>query len=263
MSPVRLAHSDEGPAGGTPFLLLHGSPSDRHIWDPQVGDLVSGGFRVIRPDFRGHGESPLGEGPSTVEVMAEDVLGLADALRAPRFVLGGFSFGGWVAMEIVRRVPDRVLGLLLVSTGARPDTDTQKGMRPQQADQLRRDGIRLEGYRDRVLRPDTLRSRPDVWQAARRSMGSVSAEGRARAVEGMASRGDLRPALKGVGIPALVIGGAEDPITPPELSRELNSLIPGSFLQIVEGASHFVTLEAPGIVGQSISNWLQFSELLD
>ncbi len=263
MSPVGLAHSDEGPRTGTPFILLHGSPTDRHVWDAHVPDLVSAGFRVIRPDFRGHGESPLGESISTVEVMAADVLALAHELRAPRFLLGGFSFGGWVAMEIVRAHPGRVLGLLLVSTGARPDTEKEKAVRPQQAAQLRRDGVRVDGYRERVLTPDTLRSRPDVWLAARRSMASVSTEGRARAVEGMAFRPDFRPLLKGVHVPALVIAGAEDPITPPELARELHDLIPGSFLQIVEGASHLVTLEAPGIVSQSVANWLQFSGLLD
>ena len=263
MAPARLAHSDEGPRGGTPFFLLHGSPTDRHVWDGQVGDLVSAGLRVVRPDLRGHGESPLGDGPSTVEAMADDVLALADDLGIPRFLLGGFSFGGWVSMEIVRAHPERVLGLLLVSTGARPDTPKEKAGRGQQAAQLRGEGIRVDGYRDRVLTQDTLRNRPEVWQAARNSMAAVSAEGRARAVEGMGSRSDFRPVLKGVRIPALVVAGAEDPVTPPELAREIHGLIPGSFLQVVEGASHFVTLEAPGIVSQAISNWLRFSALID
>lgn len=263
MSVVRLAHSDEGPRGGTAFLLLHGSPTDRHVWDPQVGDLVAAGFRVIRPDLRGHGASPPGEGPSTVEAMAEDVLALADQLKVPRFLLGGFSFGGWVAMKMVWEHPDRLEGLLLVSTGARADSPRERAARPAQARELRRDGLQVDAYRDRVLTPETISKRPEVWDQAKRSMAAVSVEGRARAIEGMATRPDFRAVLRGVKLPALVLGGAEDPITPPELAREMHELIPGSFLQVVERASHFVTLEAPGIVSQSISNWLQFSALTE
>jgi pimeloyl-ACP methyl ester carboxylesterase len=193
--------------------------------------------------------------------MAGDVLALADRLEMARFVLGGFSFGGWVAMQLVASRPERVAALLLVSTGAQPDTEKEAAGRPAQAAAIRREGIHVDAYAERVLTPETLSTRPEVWQAARATMSAVGAEGRARAVEAMAGRPDFRPALQRVRVPALVIAGAEDPITPPALAREMHRAIPGAFLQVVEGASHLVTLEAPGIVSQSVLNWLAFSGL--
>jgi 3-oxoadipate enol-lactonase len=261
MATVKLARTVDGPAGGQPVIFLHGSPADRRVWAPQIAELAAAGFRVVAVDLRGHGESPLGEGPATPETMARDVLALADELGILRFVVGGFSYGGWVALEILRQTPERVAGLLLVSTGAQPDTEKEKAMRPSQAQAIRRDGLNPDGYRDRVLTPETLRTRPDVWEGARETMAAVSVEGRARAVEGMAARRDFRPMLSSVRVPTLVIVGADDPITPPALAKEIHRLVPGSFLQEVEGASHLVTLEAPGIVSQAILNWLAFSGL--
>lgn len=259
--PVRLARSVVGPPAGLPVILLHGSPTDRRVWAPQSRDLAAAGFRVVLPDLRGHGESPLGEGPSTAEALAADVWALADELRLEPFVLGGFSFGGWVAMEMVREHPERVLGLILADTGAEPDTPKERAVRAEQAARIRREGLLVEDYRERVLTEATLRTRPAVWDEARRMMLSVSVEGRARAVEGMAARPDFRPVLSKLKLPTLVIVGAEDPVTPPALAREMRRLVEGSFLQEVEGASHLSTLEAPGVVSQAILNWMAFSGL--
>jgi pimeloyl-ACP methyl ester carboxylesterase len=261
MAAVRLAHRDEGPREGRPIVLLHGSPTDRRIWAPQAKDLAAAGYRVVTADLRGHGESPLGDKPTSLATYADDVMALVNELDLEAFVLGGFSYGGWVAMEIVHAHAGRVAGLLLVSTGAQPDTAKEAAMRPAQAAEIRAHGVKLDGYAERILTRETLARRPDVWSALRASMAAVSAEGRARAVEAMAGRPDFRKVLPEVSVPALVIAGAEDPITPPALAKEMHRLIPGCFMQIVEGASHGVTLEAPGIVTQSILNWLAFSGL--
>lgn len=258
MDPVHLARTDTGPRDGTPIILVHGSPTDRRVWAPQAADLAAAGYRVIAADLRGHGESPLGDGPTTLTSMVDDVLAMADELQLRTFVLGGFSYGGWVSMELVRTHPERVAALLLVSTGAAPDTDKERALRPGQAADIRRAGITPDAYAERVLTRETLATRPEVWTAARASIAAVSPEGRARAVEAMAERPDFRKSLPLVAVPALVIAGAEDPITPPALAKEMHRLIPGAFLQVVERASHMVTLEAPGIVTQAILNWLAF-----
>src|SRR5258706_13488441 len=96
MAPVRLAHRDEGPRGGRPIVLLHGSPTDRRIWAPQAKDLAAAGYRVVAADLRGHGQSPLGDGPISLGTYALDVMALADELDLGLFVVGGFSYGGVV-----------------------------------------------------------------------------------------------------------------------------------------------------------------------
>lgn len=255
---VRLARSLIGPSGGLPVILLHGSPTNRWVWAPQANELALAGFRVVLPDLRGHGETPVAEGLATVEAVAGDVFAMADELGMRQFVLGGFSWGGFVAFEMVREQPERILGLLFVSTRAEGDSERERSAKLESAAALRREGLRVDGYRDRVLSEETLRTRPKLWDDVRRMMLSVPAEGRAQALEGTAQRPDFRPLLPQIRVPTLVIVGAEDPITPPEFSKEMHKHIPGAFLQEVEGASHFVTLEAPGVVSQAILNWLTF-----
>lgn len=261
MTAARLARTVMGPDGSLPIVLLHGSPTNRWVWAPQANDLASAGFRVVLPDLRGHGETPVADGPATVEAVAGDVFALADELGIERFVIGGFSWGGFVALEMVREQPGRILGLLLVATRAEADTEKERAAKLESAAALRRDGMRVDGYRGRVFAEDTLRARPKLWDDARRMMLSVPAEGRARALEGIAARPDFRPMLPQIKVPTLVIVGADDPITPPEFSKEMQKRIPGAFLQEVEGASHFVTLEAPGVVSAAILNWMAFNGL--
>lgn len=262
MKPVHLARTVMGPEEGVPAILLHGSPTNRWVWAPQANELASAGFRVVLPDLRGHGETPIADGPATVQAVAGDVFALADELGIKRFVIGGFSWGGFVALEMVLEQPGRILGLLLVATRAESDTEKERAAKLESAATLRREGLKVDGYRDRLFTEETLRARPKLWEDARRMMLSVPAEGRARAMEGIAERPDFSPMLPQIKAPTLVIVGAEDPITSPAFSKEMQKRIPGAFLQEVEGASHFVTLEAPGVVSQAILNWLAFSGLV-
>ena len=80
-------------------------------------------YRVIAPDLRGHGETAAPEGVYTMEQMADDVIELLDALQISEpIVLGGLSMGGYVALALVARYPERVRGLMLMDTRAAADT---------------------------------------------------------------------------------------------------------------------------------------------
>ncbi|WP_037756885.1 alpha/beta fold hydrolase, partial [Streptomyces sp. AA0539] len=113
MSFPYLSHdvAGEGPA----VLLLHSSVCDRRMWDPQWRVLIDAGFHLIRPDFRGHGDSPAVPGPHSD---AEDVRDLLDELNVDRVAVVGSSFGGRVALEFAARWPERVGSLTLLCAGA-------------------------------------------------------------------------------------------------------------------------------------------------
>src|ERR1043165_4231804 len=90
---IEMVYDDTG-GNGAALVLLHGFPFDRSMWRGQASAL-GGEFRVVAPDLRGLGETPLGEGNVTIEVMAEDVCALLDELQLESVVLGGLSMGGY------------------------------------------------------------------------------------------------------------------------------------------------------------------------
>src|SRR4051812_42353714 len=108
ISTGELAYIDRGE--GLPVLLVHGFPLDHTMWDAQIDGLCED-FRVIVPDLRGFGQSPLGDYESNVgismEQYADDLAELLDALgiREP-VVLVGFSMGGYIAWQFVRKYAD-------------------------------------------------------------------------------------------------------------------------------------------------------------
>lgn len=97
----------DGPA----LVLLHSAVCDRRMWDPQWPALVAAGYRVIRPDIAGYGESPMPDRPYN---NADDVLDLLDSLGVERAALVASSGGGLVALELAARRPDRVSALVLL-----------------------------------------------------------------------------------------------------------------------------------------------------
>ncbi|MFI7543341.1 alpha/beta fold hydrolase [Actinoplanes sp. NPDC049599] len=108
---MTLSHDVTG--DGPTVVLLHSTVCDRRMWDPQIPALVAAGHRVVRCDFRGFGDTPVPDRPSSD---ADDVVALLDALGAPRVALVGASGGGRVALEIAAGRPERVTALALLCT---------------------------------------------------------------------------------------------------------------------------------------------------
>ncbi|HVM44674.1 MAG TPA: alpha/beta hydrolase, partial [Candidatus Thermoplasmatota archaeon] len=143
MELVDLPHSDHGPRGATTVVLLHGFPLDHRMWSAQKEALERAGFRVVVPDLRGFGKAPLGRGAAGMREFAGDVLRLADRAGIGRFVLAGFSMGGYVAFEVARQAPDRLAGLALVDTRAEPDGDEARAGRAKTAEAVRQQGVQV------------------------------------------------------------------------------------------------------------------------
>src|SRR3954464_11862567 len=120
-----LAHMDVG--HGLPVVLLHAFPLNRSMWEAQAAALL-GECRCIVPDLRGFGDSPT-SGPYTMDRYADDIVALLDALQIEKAAIGGLSMGGYVALSIWRRHPERVRALVLADTRAVGDTQEGAGKR--------------------------------------------------------------------------------------------------------------------------------------
>lgn len=252
---VEIAYDDVG--SGPVVVLLHGYPFNRTLWRDQVVALQPN-HRVIVPDLRGHGESAVVHGPSTMELMAGEVAGLLDNLNITQATIGGLSMGGYVALAFYRLFPLRVRSLILAATRAQGDNDEAKRNREVQAIKARQEG--MEGIADallpKLLTANTVTKRPEIVKHLRGMMASTNPEGAAAALEGMAIRQDQISFLSQIVAPTLILVGSEDAITPPADSELMHREIPQSRLEIIDGAGHVVNLEKPEKFNAAVTNFL-------
>ena len=251
---LELAYDEAG--SGTPLLLVHGWPLDRTMWAGQLGGL--GAYaRILAPDLRGFGGSTV-RPPYTIDQYADDLVAFLDALGLARAVVCGLSMGGYVAFAMIRRHRDRVRALVLADTRATADTEEARENRRKQIALIEREG--MSALADRQLRPmigrTTLERQPELAESVRRMMASVSPDGAIGALGAMADRPDSTPLLATIDVPTLVVGGAEDGITPPGVLRAMAEQIPGSRLEIVEQAGHLSPLERPAAFNHVVSEFL-------
>ncbi len=241
------------------LVLLHGFPLSREMWAEQ---LVSIGClcRVITPDLRGHGQSEAPDGVYTMDVMADDVVELLNRLEIQQpIVLGGLSMGGYVALSLVLRYPDRVLGLILCDTRAAADSPEAAKGREETANEVLRDGSgqrMFETMVPRLFGRVTRGKHPQRVEAMLAVMERTSPQGIAGALRGMAVRPDRRGDLKRIGVPTMVLVGEDDVISPPAEARELTASIPGARLEVIPAAGHLAPYENPAAVNNAIIRFL-------
>jgi 3-oxoadipate enol-lactonase len=250
---VRLKYTVAGPADAQTLVLGNSLGTTVAMWEPQLPALTER-FRVVRYDHRGHGASPLGDGPCQLADLGADVLAMLDELGLDRVHLGGLSLGGMVAMWVAAHAPHRVDRLALVCTS---DRITPASMWQQRAHTVRTRGMAAiaDTMLGRWFTPGFAAARPDVIAWARDQITGTPAEGYATCcgvIEGM----NLAADLGSITAPTLVIAGADDPATPPEHARRLAAGIPGARLEIVDGAAHLANLEQPEIVTRLLLEFL-------
>jgi 3-oxoadipate enol-lactonase len=230
---------------GPDVVLLHPFPLNRHFWDPVAAQLNTG-YRLLIPDLRAHGESELGEGPATMQKLADDLSRLCREENITKAIFVGVSIGGYLLFDFWRRYRDQVSTLILANTRAGTETAESKANRLTLADRVLREGTArfIEEMLPRLLSETTRRNRPDIVQAARVMMQSMSAEDIAGVQRGMAERPDSVPTLATINVPTLLLAGDEDsiPLSEFELMRRQ---ISGSRLHIVSQAGHYAALEKP------------------
>ncbi|MGW4905398.1 alpha/beta fold hydrolase [Streptomyces sp. NPDC004270] len=254
--PPFLAYDDIDPqTSRIPLLLIHGHPFDRTMWHPQR-TAFGPSRRVIAPDLRGYGASPVTPGRTPLSRFAADLEDLLDALKVETCVLVGLSMGGQIAMECYGRFgADRVRGLVLADTFPTPETPQGRLARNAMADRLLREGMR--GYADEVLEKMVAPyARPEVKAHVHRMMTATDPEGAAAALRGRAERPDYRPLLTKVTVPALVVTGTDDEYTPVSDAEAMHALLPDATLRIIDAAAHLPNLERPEEFNPALGEFL-------
>ena len=258
VNDIQIAYTDAGI--GRPVVLIHGYPFNRSLWNDQLAALSSS-YRVIAPDLRGFGESDPAPGTATMNVMAEDVALLLNHLGIARATIAGLSMGGYVALAFYKQLPSRVRALVLADTRAHGDTEEGKQTRAQQAEKALNEGMAgiADAMLPKLLTPETVSKRPEVVKRVRDMMVKTKPEGAAAALHGMAEREDQTSLLAKITVPALIMVGAEDAITPVADSEKMHAAIPRSRLVVIENAGHVSNLERSEQFNDALLSFLKES----
>lgn len=239
-----LAFDDVGP--GPVVVLIHGFPLDRTMWSFQRSSIGSI-YRLILPDLRGHGTSAAPDGIYTVDEMADDVLELLDALQITEpVVIGGLSMGGYIALSIAARHPARLKALMLLNTRAKADSPEAARVREELAAQVDASGDTrnvVAAMLPKIFSRNTFEHHPEVVARMHDHMARTPARAISGTLRGLAIRPDRTDDLPGIGVPTLVLAGAEDALIPVEESEAMAGAIPKSKLVIIPGAGHMAPLE--------------------
>jgi pimeloyl-ACP methyl ester carboxylesterase len=251
---LSIAYDDAG--SGTPLVLLHAFPLDRGMWKPQVAALREVA-RVIAIDLPGFGESPAPP-EFTIEGAADAVAELLGELKLPGAVVCGLSMGGYVSLALARRHAGRLAGLILADTRAGIDDSQAKAARDKSISAVREQGpaALFEGMLPKVLSEPTRRERPEVVEFLKAIAGRQRAESVAAALAAMRDRPDANAGLKNVAVPALVLVGEGDTVTPGLSAANLAAQIRGSRLVPVPGAGHLSNVENPAAFNAAVREFL-------
>jgi 3-oxoadipate enol-lactonase len=255
-SQTQIAYEDRG--SGPVVVLLHAFPLDSAMWRPQIDELAAD-YRVIAPDCPGFGGSAVSAGltvDSAADVVAEllDHLGIND-----RVVVGGVSMGGYVALAFARLYPQRLGALILADTKADPDDETARAGRDRLIQLTSENGVKavVEQLLPKLLGPTTVTQRPEVVEQVRAIAERQSVEGIVAALKALRERPDAGPGLAHIAVPALVIVGEEDAITPPEKAKQLAEAIPNARLVTIPGAGHLSNLENESAFNAAVREFLK------
>lgn len=277
VAATELAFQSYGPAGGPPLLLVHGFPLDSAMWRLQTYPLSNLGIRLIVPDLRGFGKTPLPDGADALEpasrgidAMAEDLVQLLDRLKLGRASVAGFSMGGYVALALAHRHPERLEQLVLIDTKADGDTEEGRTKRLALRDRVLAEGIApvADAMLSGMLTPRTHAHQPRLveevqammyrqgGEAPRRGLlpgrSARDVRGVAAAMLAMAHRPDRSGMLAHLKARTTVLVGAEDHVTPPAASQAMASAIPGARLEVIPDGAHLTPLECPAAVTMAL-----------
>ena len=256
-----LTSRKKGPADGRAVLLVHGWPQSSYMWRGVLAPLAGAGFRAVAPDLPGFGDSPV-DPPHTWERQVEALETFRRAEGLDRVTLVVHDWGGLIGLRWACDHPEAVERLVISDTGFFPDGKWHglaRSLRtPGEGEQIV-DGMTREGLGHVLAQAST-----GIDDAAADEYFRAFADpDRRRGTLELYRSGDLEKLapyegrLAALGVPTLLLWGADDPFAPVAGAHRLHKEIPGSELVVLDGAGHFVVEDAPDRYTAALLDFLE------
>lgn len=254
---ISINYIERGPTSGLPLVFIHGFPFSLEMWEPQLR-VFSDKYRSVAYDVRGHGSSDVGDGQYSIEFFVDDLLALLDHLGIEKTVLCGLSMGGYIALRTLERFPGRVKGVILCDTRSEADSNEAKIRRSNTVKSIKVRGVKefAEDFVKSIFAKETLQSKPEIVDRIKRIILNTSPLGICGTQLALASRTDTTPMLSSISVPALILVGEHDSLTPPSAAQALHEKIAGSELHIIPNAAHVSNLENTEMFNARIASFL-------
>jgi 3-oxoadipate enol-lactonase len=255
VNDVLIHYEIDGPEDAPFVTLSHSLATALELWDLQLPAL-RGEYRILRFDTRGHGGSSAPAGPYTMEMMADDVIGLLDRLAIRRTHFIGISMGGMIGQVLACRYPDRLDKLELCDTaGLVPPEMTpiwQERIRTAETEGMK---ALAEQTLERWLSEKFRRNQPEITERIRKMILLTPVSGYVGCSLAI-STFDVSHELSKVSMPTLIVTGEKDETTPVGAARAIQQQIEGSELVIMPDAMHISNIESAGLFNQSLASFL-------
>ena len=222
----------------TPTIVwIHGFPLSPAVFEKQ---REIGGIQHVIRALPGFGGAAPPAKPMTIDDYARQIVEELD--EAEQAIFAGLSMGGYIALSIARNFPERMSGLILIDTRETADNEEQRKGRYATMDKVRAEGVQpvIDSMLPKML---THEAPEEMRERVREIMASSSPEGVIAALEAMATRADSTDLLPRINVPALVVVGAEDTITPPSDAERMARALPHAMLVSIPGAAHLSNYE--------------------
>jgi 3-oxoadipate enol-lactonase len=246
---VTLHYRLTGPQDGSPLVLVNSLGTDLRIWDEVIARLATR-HRILCYDKRGHGLSDAPAGPYGLDDHVGDLAGLLAHCGVKRAAICGISIGGMVAMRLATRHPGKVDSLVLCDTG--PTIGTAR-MWDDRIARVRDEGLPAlaDELAGRWVSPAYPKLQPAAFAGWRNMLERCSPQGYVASCATVRDA-DLSAELSAIAAPTLVVVGANDLTTPPEVARRLADAIPHARLRELGDTGHVPAIEQPGKLAELI-----------
>ena len=251
-----ISYEDTG-GSGMPVIFIHGFPFSKSTWKPQI-EFLKKQYRVIAYDIRGFGSSTLGDEVTSIDLFATDLVQFMDVLKISKAVVCGLSMGGYILMNAVSRFPERFEAIILSDTQCIADSNEAREKRNQTIDQIEAKGLKefAEAYVKNMFTVQTLENKKEVVEEVKQIILATSPQSITATLKALAHRRESCTLLKHVSVPALIICGKEDTVTPLSQSELLFNTLGDAQLHTIDNAAHLSNLEQPKIFNEHIHNFL-------
>ena len=253
MASIDSSYSISG--SGPAIILIHGIGARKSAWDKVILHLENN-FTCVSYDLRGHGGSPKGELPYSLDVLVEDLEALRLTLNLQKIHLVGHSLGGMIGPRYAKSYPDHVLSISLLSTAAfRTKEDQSKVIAIVES--MNQNGIKpiLNNLTNRWFTDRFINENYDSVEFRLQQVLDTDSEVFLEVFRIYAET-EMSPWLNQIKQPCLVLTGENDGGCNPRLNKLIADSLPHSELCILDKFKHSILIEAPEIVGRQVRDFL-------